>query len=120
MNIVAAIAVVVLLISAFVFIYAGLYMPILRWLGVTEKVGARSLYLAAVTVGIQFGCGLLSLVLLKSEFLGNVLAAIILMVILKRLLVIKTWQAIVIPILVSAVGSVLLAVILMFVFQSIS
>jgi formate/nitrite transporter FocA (FNT family) len=120
MTYVAAIAIVVLLVLVFVSIYAGLYMPVLRWLGVTEKVGIRSLYLAAITVGIQFGCGLFSLALLDSEFLGNILAAIILAVIFKRLLVIKIWQAIVIPIAVSAVGSVLLAVILMFIFQSTS
>jgi hypothetical protein len=77
MNYVAAIAVGVLLILVFVSIYVGLYMPVLRWLGVTEKVGIRSLYLAAITAGVQFGSGLLSLALLNSEFLGSILAVTI-------------------------------------------
>ena len=100
-------------------IYAGLYIPVLRWLGVNEKLNIRSLYLSLITVGAQFGFGLLSLALSDSVLFGNILSILILMVIFKKFLVMKTWLAIVIPIVVSMVGSIILAVILLFVFRAI-
>ena len=82
-------------------VYALLFMPILRKVGVTNELGKRSLILGSAFAGIEFGFSLVG----GASSAATVLTIFVFIFLLRFLLVLKPWQAIGIPILVAVVGT---------------
>jgi hypothetical protein len=102
-------------------IYSGLFYSILGWLDVREARFKRGVILAGLLTFSEILSGIIAS-FFPVPYLGFVLGTVLIVVIfyffVKNLLVLKTWQAIAIPIGVNLVGGIILGVLTMLVFMS--
>lgn len=100
-------------------LYVGIFYIVLIWLKVSEKRLSRSAILAAVLkLAELIGALMVSILLAGSENIGIIglvfstsLILIVFYLIVRKLLALKTWQYIVIPLGVSLTGNLVLAII---------
>ena len=98
-------------------IYAGIFYVILKWLKVDSFRIKRSFFLAATLAAIELTCNLIVFTLDLNGIANTVLSVGIFVFIIRKLLILKTWQAVVIPIGVTACGYLVMALLLMVIFQ---
>ena len=98
-------------------IYAGIFYVILKWLKVDSFRVKRSFVLAATLATIELICNLIVFTLDLNGIANTVLSVGIFVFVIRKLLILKTWQAVVIPIGVTACGYLIMAVLLMVFFQ---
>jgi hypothetical protein len=98
-------------------IYAGIFYVILKWLKVDSFRVKRSLVLAATLAAIELICNLIVFTLDLDGIANTILSVGIFVFVIRKLLILKTWQAVVIPIGVTTCGYLILAVFLMMFFQ---
>ena len=82
----------------------------LHLLKVTEDVNRRSMMLTGYFLVVQFVSGVFISLVGLNQFAGLVLAVVLFSFVLKRFLVLKTWQLIAIPVGVALLSSVVLGV----------
>ena len=107
-------------------IYIGIFYIVLGWLKVKENKWQRSVILAVILKLAEFVSALAFGLLLAGMpnigiiglIFGTGLTVIIFYLIVKKLLILQTWQYIVIPIGVSLIGNVVLAVVAMFYYKA--
>jgi len=98
-------------------IYAGIFYVILNWLKVDSFRVKRSFVLAATLAVIELLCNLIVFALDLDGIANTILSVGIFVFVIRKLLILKTWQAVVIPIGVTACGYLILSVFLMVFFQ---
>ena len=98
-------------------IYAGIFYMVLKWLKVNSLLVKRSFILASTLASIELLCNLVVFTLDLDGIANTILSVGIFVFVIRKLLVLKPWQAVVIPIGVSTSGYLLLSVFLMVFFQ---
>jgi hypothetical protein len=98
-------------------IYAGIFYVVLKWIKVDSFRVKRSFVLAATLATIELICNLIVFTLDLNGIVNTVLSVGIFVFVIRKLLILKTWQAVVIPIGVTACGYLIMAVLLMVFFQ---
>ena len=98
-------------------IYAGIFYVILNWLKVDSSRVKRSFVLATTLAVIELLCNLIVFALELDGIANTILSVGIFVFVIRKLLILNTWQAVVIPIGVAACGYLILSVFLMVFFQ---
>jgi hypothetical protein len=98
-------------------IYTGMFFIILHWLKVDSSRLKRSLVLASTLAGIELFCNLIVFTLDLDGVVNTILSVSIFVFVIRRFLILKLWQAIVIPIGVTTVSYLIVAIFLMMFFQ---
>ena len=98
-------------------IYAGIFYVVLKWLKVDSFRVKRSIVLAATLAVIELVCNLIVFTLKLDGIANTILSVGIFVFVIRKLLILKTWQAVVIPIGVTTCGYLVMAVFLMVFFQ---
>ena len=98
-------------------IYAGIFYVVLKWLKVDSTRVKRSFILAAALALIELLCNLVVFSLELDGITNTILSVGIYVFVIRKLLILKPWQAVVIPIGVTASGYLILSVFLMVFFQ---
>ena len=98
-------------------IYAGMFFIILKLLNVDVERLKRSFVLAACLAGIELFCNLVVFALDLEGLANTILSVGIFVIVIRKLLILKLWQAVVIPIGVALCSYLVVAVLLMIYFQ---
>lgn len=98
-------------------IYASIFYVVLKWLKVDSFCVKRSIVLAATLAAIELICNLIVFTLELDGIANTILSVGIFVFVIRKLLILKTWQAVVIPIGVTTCGYLVMAVFLMVFFQ---
>lgn len=98
-------------------IYAGIFYVVLKWLKVDSTRVKRSFILAATLALIELLCNLVVFSLELDGITNTILSVGIFVFVIRKLLILKPWQAVVIPIGVTTSGYLILSVFLMVFFQ---
>lgn len=98
-------------------IYAGIFYVVLKWLKVDRFRVRRSFILASTLASIELACNLIVFTLELDCIANTILSVGIFVFVIRKLLILKSWQAVVIPIGVTTCGYLILSVFLMVFFQ---
>jgi hypothetical protein len=98
-------------------IYAGIFYIVLKWLKVDSLRVKRSFILASTLALIELICNLLVFTLELDGIANTILSVGIFVFVIRKLLILKPWQAVLIPIGVTTSGYLILSVFLMVFFQ---
>ncbi|WP_193330567.1 hypothetical protein [Pseudoalteromonas ulvae] len=98
-------------------IYAGIFYIVLKWLKVDTHRVKRSFILASTLAAIELACNLIVFTFELDGTANTILSIGIFVFVIRKLLILKLWQAVVIPMVVTATGYLILAVFLMVFFQ---
>ena len=98
-------------------IYAGIFYLVLKWLKVDSLRATRCFILATTLASIELLCNLVVFTLELDGIANTILSVGIFVFVIRKLLILKPWQAVVIPIGVTISGYLILSVFLMVFFQ---
>jgi hypothetical protein len=98
-------------------VYAGIFYIVLKWLKVDSLRVKRCFILASTLASIELLCNLVVFTLDLDGIANTILSVGIFVFVIRKLLILKPWQAVVIPIGVTTSGYLILSVFLMVFFQ---
>ncbi len=93
---------------------------VLTFLKVAHKINQRSLVLTGLFIGVQLIVGLIAGLLNIQLFFSYLITLIVFGYILRKFLILKTWQVIAIPVFVSFLSGVITAFPLILFFKNVS